>query len=424
MEGQVSSEKFWREVREAQDATLERSDTVSRLRERMPSRPPPDLDPRRRLPQGWVGGLAAAIALAATVVLSLWALRGKARAISFEIGDDKREGQIGASLAAPADNNLPIVFSDGSTVDLESGARARVTSLEPHGAHLTLERGRALASVIHRDATRWEVAAGPFLVTVVGTQFAVSWDPNAEVFRLDLHEGEVRVSGSILPASQLVKAGETLRVSCHDGRSELLDSHEANRGEPPSTAPSEPPAIAWIDGGTNAVPGALDAREASRSQSTEASARRGGWLELARAGRYREALDAAERRGFELECRRAAGRDLLLLGDAARLAGNSVRGRQAYLAARDKIAGGGRATYGLGLLAFDQQRDFAEAARWFSAYLDHNSDGELRSEAEGRLFEALERAGETGRARRAAEQYLVEYPTGAYAASARQLTSR
>jgi tetratricopeptide (TPR) repeat protein len=145
------------------------------------------------------------------------------------------------------------------------------------------------------------------------------------------------------------------------------------------------------------------------------------WRTLAAAGKFRDALAAAEQAGFDAECKRASGADLLALGDAARLSGSAERAEQAYGAAHGKLSQGGRASYGLGLVAFDQRGDFTRAARHFEAYLREQPGGSLRTEAMGRLLEAWQRAGRVSEARRVAERYLSLYPQGPQAARAKQL---
>jgi hypothetical protein len=407
---------LWERLRDAQDATREHAGNVRSVRERMPSRPPVEPATRR-----WLA-IPAVLALAAAVALAVTSLRPGRSVLFFEVGHDKQTGHIGTWIAAPDGAELPIRFFDGSAITVAPKSRARVTSLEATGAHVLLERGRADVAVVHRDNTRWEIAAGPFQVSVLGTRFTVSWDPDSEVLRLQLREGQVLVSGSFLQNPQRVSKGQTLRAFCRQGRSEIVELQNGLDADPPSGAASSTPPPTVVQ------PDALAPRGDGELRSSEPRATQGlrqsSWLDLAAVGKFREAVESAEHDGFEAECRRASGRDLLTLGDAARLAKNPARARQAYLAARDKLPGGGRATYGLGLVAFDQQLDLADAAKWFEMYVARNAKGGLRSEAQGRLIEAYQRLGNPEKARRVAEQYLVEYPTGAHAALARQLTSR
>ena len=181
-----------------------------------------------------------------------------------------------------------------------------------------LERGRASANVIHRDHTKWRVDVGPFGVDVVGTAFTVSWDPVGEVLRLRLQEGQVVVSGAFLRQATRVSQGQTFRVFCKEGRSELVEQVVSGNEPDPTLIPEtvvETPAHLEV----------AEAGELSRGpQGADPSAlRRAKWLELATAGKYREALELVERGGFESECSRASGRDLVTLGDVARFSGNA-----------------------------------------------------------------------------------------------------
>jgi TolA-binding protein len=322
------------------------------------------------------------------------------------VGEGGKRAEAGSFVAAPVDRALPLRFDDGTRVSLAAGTSARVASLDGHGAHIVIEKGRAVASVVHRPDSRWRVDVGPFQVAVVGTRFDVSWDASARVLELRLDEGAVLVSGGLLSDSLRVQAGQRLRAFADDARVELS-------GAETSRAPlAAPAASSEVASGVEAAAPAL-----ARSVAAPAVT----WQSLASAGKFREAVAAAERSGFEQECARASGQDLLMLGDAARLAGAAARAEQAYTAARGKLPGGGRASYGLGLVAFDQRSDYAGAARWFQTYLREQPGGSLRAEAMGRLLESLHRSGRKQEAQKLADQYLGRYPNGAQAPLARQL---
>jgi tetratricopeptide (TPR) repeat protein len=147
------------------------------------------------------------------------------------------------------------------------------------------------------------------------------------------------------------------------------------------------------------------------------------WQALARSGHYREALQAVERSGFEKACRKLGSDDLVQLGDVARLARDSSRAEQAYGAARRRFPGNDRPAFAMGLVAFEQRRDFHAAGKWFELYVRQYPNGALAREALGREMESWNRAGDSGRARRAADEYLSEAPTGPYARLARQIAS-
>jgi ferric-dicitrate binding protein FerR (iron transport regulator) len=369
--------------------------------------------PKPRRLATWM--LAAPLAAAALVVLWLSWPRSP-EPLSFTIGAGQR-GHAGTFVAAPADRELPLRFADGTRFALSAGSSARVASLDSQGAHLVVEKGRVVAAVVHRADSRWRVDVGPFQVAVVGTRFDVSWDAAARVLELKLDEGAVRVSGGLLSGALEVRAGQRLRAFADDARVELSGG-EGAEGSPRAQARADEESLGRVVTPERA-PSAASAP--GSAPVLGAGAGSPAWRPLAAAGKFREALAAAEQAGFEAECRRASGADLLALGDAARLSGSAPRAEQAYTAARAKLAGGGRASYGLGLVAFDQRGDFLRAARYFEAYLREQPGGSLRAEATGRLMEAWQRAGRLSDARRVAEQYLARYPKGPQAARARQL---
>jgi ferric-dicitrate binding protein FerR (iron transport regulator) len=367
---------------------------------------------RPERPRRWTSwGLAAAFCVAASVVI--WQqVPAQQPPFAFTVGDGQELRHAGAFVAAPSDRELPLRFADGTRFALAAGSSARVASLDVHGAHLVIEKGRAVAAVVHRPDSRWRVDVGPFQVAVVGTRFDISWDVATRVLELRLDEGAVRVSGGLLNQALEVRAGQRLRAFADDARVELSDAAGA-RAEVPAQAD-----------GSDAAARTEPMASVARALAVPAPALPSGpprWRTLAAAGKFREALAAAEQAGFEAECARASGGDLLALADAARVSGSAARAEQAYTAAHSKLPGGGRASYGLGLVAFDQRGDFMRAVRYFEAYLREQPNGSLRAEATGRLMEAWQRAGHVSEARRIAEQYLARYPQGPQAVRAKQL---
>ena len=400
----MTQQTFFDELREEQDRLREQAGYLEQARARRGvARPAPE---RSRVRPVYFA-VAAALSVAAAALLWQLGGQGGAASASFAVGDGGQRGEAGEFVAAPADRELPLRFDDGTRVALAAGTSARVASLDGRGAHIVIEKGRAVASVVHRPDSRWRVDVGPFQVAVVGTRFDVSWDASARVLELRLDEGAVLGSGGLLSDTLKVRAGQRLRAFADDARVEL--SGDEASATPALQAPTK--LEARLPGAEPAAP--TPARALPAPSLT--------WQSLASAGKFRDALAVAEKSGFEGECARASGSDLLALGDAARLAGSAARAEQAYTAARGKLPGGGRASYGLGLVAFDQRGDFAGAARWFQTYLREQPGGSLRAEATGRLLESLHRAGRQQEARKLAEQYLSRYPNGAQAPLARQL---
>jgi transmembrane sensor len=404
-----------------QDERLRQVD-LSEGRERLLRASARGLRPRRVT----AAGAASALALAAAILLFFFTRPDPLR---FSVGSEPLPGSVGAWIAAPEKAALPLHFSDGTELRLEPDARARVVEVEALGARVVLEKGQLAAAVIHREKSRWTVNVGPFEVLVTGTRFNVSWAPESETFRLELQEGSVVVSGPLLDDRRTVTSGQTLSVHCKEGRLEL--STKASLSTPPSGA---------VDGSSAAaraepVPSAFAPSQSARAQAaasgapvaplaSAAEAPRPSFRELAKSGKYEEALRAAEEEGFTDLCERASAGDLLALADAARFAGKPARAAEALNALRRRFSGSGQAAtaaFHLGRMAFDSRGAHAEAARWFSTYLAEQPGGALAREAEGRLMECREKMGDTAGAREAARRYLDAYPGGPHAEKARSL---
>jgi hypothetical protein len=298
------------------------------------------------------------------------------------------------------------------------------------------------AAVIHAGTeTRWNVHAGPFWVDVTGTRFDASWDPSRETFTLAMQEGTVVVKGPLLAAGRGLSAGEHLRVSVRDGSMEIRSTSVASDTTgAPGPAPLAPSAVATIDPATGtAAPACLPpvttgespkppAKEAPMSATSSSSAAASpaasphepSWRELAAAGKFNEALAAAERAGFAQEIERVPSQDLATLADAARYAGRPALARDALLAQRRRFGVRGSTAFMLGKIAADQQGG-ADAVRWFETYLSEVPNGSLAEQALGRILEL--KKSNPAEARAIAERYLTRHPHGAHAALARSLVA-
>lgn len=107
-------------------------------------------------------------------------------------------------------------FSDGTRVDLQDGARARIAAVDSHGARIAIENGHATLTVVQRPSATWFVDAGPFVIHVTGTQFDVDWSSYDDTLSVDLREGSLVVSGPPAPDGVLLRAGQ--RLTAHEGR--------------------------------------------------------------------------------------------------------------------------------------------------------------------------------------------------------------
>jgi hypothetical protein len=382
---------FLREMAAAQDELLLRGSAVDSAKVRL--RYTLERRARRRV----IGPLlVAAVSTAAVVTLFV-----RKPALTFAVG--AVGGELGAPIVAADARPVDLVFSDGSFVALAPTGRARVTSIDNRGAAILVERGRADVSVVPRKNGSWRVDVGPFEVHVKGTRFSIDWDPETERLDFRLQKGAVLITAPCLAGGRSLVAGESLQASCRAPAPKLDVSPEPA----PAIAPPAPPAAR------------ADTRAVGRPRGAAPAST---WRQLAGAQDYRAALDAVVRLGFERELRVTGAADLLILGDVARLAGDPDRALQAYEAARRKHTTGDRSAFAIGLVQFDHRHRYRDAAGWFAAYVAEQPEGPLVEEAQGRLMEAWERAGETSKARAAAESYLLRHPHGQYADLARRLT--
>jgi hypothetical protein len=346
---------------------------------------------------------SCALALAGALAFML---RGHS-STTFEIAGQR--GQAGGWLEAQASEPLLLSFSEGSVLSLAAGSRGRVTRLSPEGARIDLEQGSVDADVVHRSGTDWCFGAGPFEVAVLGTQLRVSWKPETGQFELRVSRGVVRVRGPLIQGSQDVHSGQLYRVD--------LGQHLAGLGQaasPPEVAP-EPPAAAPEPAPPAPAPGAPP-RAASPGASSGPA--RVSWLALARAGKARDAVAAAERAGLDGIYASASAESLLELARAARLVGRADVERSALLACRRRALGQPAAAQAAYLLG--RASPSAEAVGWFETYLSEQPSGLLAREASGRLLESYLATGDRAGAMRAAARYLEAYADGPHASMARR----
>lgn len=422
--GHSGLSELGRQIASEQDAALAEHDlSAVRLRVLQETLALP-LRPRRS--RAGVYALGGAVVAAAALTFLILGLDRSAEPdhLEFRVGGKAVEGDaLDNWWSAPADQPLPIEFSDGTTVALEPKSRARVLEVGQAGAHIVLESGASSIHVVPRESARWQVSAGPFLVQVVGTRFDLEWVADDDVFVLRLHEGKVNLSGCLFGEGRSVVAGETVRASCKTRQYEIATrdaSAAAARASavPPGTASPAPKA-----GGR----GESESESEKHAAGEHAAQRAPSWKQLAHAGKYKQALEAANASGFDEVLDEASASDLALLGDAARYSGKPGQAIAAYERLRTRFPGTSRAAtaaYSLARTHFDQRGAYGEATRWFQQYLQEQPSGPLAREARGRLMESLERSGDGAGARRVAEAYLKRYPEGPHATVAKGLTEK
>ncbi|HEY3446347.1 MAG TPA: hypothetical protein VGK67_08270 [Myxococcales bacterium] len=414
-------EELGRDVARAQDAQVERTDALEQAREvvlRESAAPRPAWS-RRLL----FAGTGLATAAAAFLLVVFWP-----RSIELKVGEGPGAKVSGDFVAAGPQAPLPLRFSDGSAVDLEPGASARILHRDRRGVTLLLEGGRMAASVIHHPDTDWKMRAGPFEVRVTGTKFDLEWNVARGSLTLIGLQGSVVVVGCEPGLQIVLVTGQSLQASCQDGK--LILGSQSYVVPPPPPMPPIPaplPEIAPLVGANlppvpsvrpqaSAVPGAAPLpRPAS------------AWLRLSKDARYSEAWEAAMGQGLDSICASASAEELVELADTARYAANYTGAKRVFLATRQRFPGTPQASvaaFNLGRLAFDALDDAPEAVRWFETAYQEQPKGPLAQESLGRLMESRQKSADEWGAWETATKYLKQFPDGPHAASARELVSK
>jgi len=347
----------------------------------------------------------------------------------------------GGYLAEAGRAGIKVYFTEGTQFVLTPRTRGRLREINQNGATLSIEEGAASLNVTQDPTRRWAIEAGPFLVTVKGTVFDVSWDPENERFDLKLRRGRVVVTGPVVGGSIPLRAGQHLAVRLPLAETVITetalegaapdDDHEdeptAARGGSPATMPPPTPPPA---------PGrALPAKRAIAGRSTPESggeplaaeikgteARR--WPALLAAGQWDRILTDAERRGVETTLEQAPSEDLFALADAARYSHRVDLANAALLAQRRRFPESSRsldAIFLLGRVAELRDGEGARAMTFYDQYLRQAPEGPYAALAMGRKMMLSRDGGDLARARTIAREYLVRFPAGSYASAARAL---
>lgn len=307
--------------------------------------------------------LAAGVAMAGAI---LWGAIGqKPRPVRFAIkwqvpmSISQGNTSTGAWVSAPGPASVPILFSEGTKVTLSAGSQVRIARSDTESVNIMVERGHLAFNVVHHDGTRWSIATGPFAVTVTGTEFDLDWRPESESLEVAVRKGAVIVSGCQFSRGHDVRANEVLRTRCGDTLSVTTTQRASFEDSGTQSASA-----------TQASLGSLDANPepATREPATgPLSASAAKWQTLAQKGQYRAAYELVDQLGFESSCMKASAKELALLMDVARYAGQNGRTEYAAKLLRSRFMGqpqAALAAFTLGRLAFNQASDYGSAARW------------------------------------------------------------
>jgi hypothetical protein len=149
------------------------------------------------------------------------------------------------------------------------------------------------------------------------------------------------------------------------------------------------------------------------------------WARLVAAGEFARVVREAEAEGVNHAVAARPLADLRALGDAARYLGNAAIARRAFTAVRARFPASGEArtaAFLLGRVAEEQDQSADEASRWYDRYLAEAPGGEFAGNALGRKMLIVAKLQGRDAARPLADRYLQRFPSGPYAAAARDLS--
>ena len=367
---------------------------------------------RRSLRWSLVGTLASATVLVALAIVRSGNLGVPAAPPSLSYQIEGGSLVEGGYLRESGRAGIRLTFAEGTEFVLMPGTRSRLRAVNAAGARIAIEHGTASFQVTPSGDHRWQVDVGPFLVTVKGTVFTVSWDAEAERFELKLQHGRVTVSGPVTGGEIALHGGQRLLVDLPQGETTISEPKpEAWRESAPE--PREPPPVA-----TDRAAGLAEKR-------APASGKPDGnrlWARELAAGHLDRILAEAERAGLDATLQRVSSEDLLALADAARYRRRMELAREALLAARRRFPSSPRAldaAFLLGRVEEASDHGLARAIEWYDEYLTRAPAGTYASEALGRKMTLTSKQEGAAQARPVAEEYLRRFPNGTYAGPAR-----
>ena len=365
--------------------------------------------------------MACATVVVAVVAVSLVAVSVRRlrspTAASVALSYTVEGGRIveGGYLREAGHAGMTLSFNEGTEFALKPGTRARLHSVDSSGVRIAIESGTATFRVTPAVQRRWLVDVGPFLVTVKGTVFSVSWDASTERFELSLQRGAVSVSGPLASGDITLHPGQRLVADVASAEARIF---EAGPPGEQAVAPNEP------------IPSERPApRPSPASEPRLGTDHR--WAETLAAGRWDQILAEAERAGLKKILETASSEDIFALADAARYRRRMALARQALLAERRRFPVSSRALDAAFLLGRVEESQAAQesedpsktnaALRWYDEYLSRAPSGAYAAEALGRKMILTNKIEGTAQAQPIAAEYLRRFPAGSYAGAAKAL---
>jgi ferric-dicitrate binding protein FerR (iron transport regulator) len=326
---------------------------------------------RPRFGRWW---LLAPLAAGAVLVALFWGFSAPSP-LRFTL--DGRE-PAGDYLASEDGRPRLVEFSDGSTLVLRSLGRLRVTGTHSRGATLWLERGELEVSIRHHPSARWRLDVGPYVVEVTGTRFAVTWNPDAGDFGVDLLDGAVLVGGPGISAPIRLQVGQRFRGNkagdyAVQGQPEIAPAAAATAVEPAARV-----SAAVTSKGLHVASAIGPERTTSPSAQGKPAC---DWAGLVSSGHFEGTVSEARLLGIETTLAECPTRSLFALADAARYVGKFELSKSALLAIRRRSPDDtSKAAFFLGRLE-EARGNLELALDWYAEAMAGNPEPHFAQEA-------------------------------------------
>jgi ferric-dicitrate binding protein FerR (iron transport regulator) len=336
-------------------------------------------------------------------------------------------GQIlgGGYLSEVGHQGVELHFNEGSTFLLEPGTRGRLRALTKEGAEFEIDHGTAAFQITPSIERRWLVEAGPFAVTVKGTDFTVVWDPTVERLDVKLRRGRVTVSGPVVGEGFGLQPGQHLTVNLPKGETTITEVRaESATAASAAVGSDASDSSAAMPSGTAAPSAAAASPSTSAVPTSAAGGAERGWRQAFANGQWDRILDDVQRAGTATSLRTLSSDDLFILADAARYRRRPDLARAALLSQRERFPSSPRsldAVFLLGRVEELRGNGNEAAIARYDEYLARAPSGTYAAEALGRKMILVKSTAGAEAARDLALSYLRRFPNGSYAEAARTL---
>src|ERR1043165_9353476 len=151
-----------------------------------------DWEKRRRARRVWWLVPALAAVVAASLFWSHAWMSTSLRDAAREVAGDQALDE-GRWLNVADGSALKLRFGDGTELELDPKSTGRIGKRSGNEARLTVESGRLRARVTPAAVTgrTWIFEAGPYEVTVIGTELVVAWSSESAHLSVDVRHGRV-----------------------------------------------------------------------------------------------------------------------------------------------------------------------------------------------------------------------------------------